>query len=101
MQGLNVEIEEALAAAQINTFTEVLEKPQRIEIVRAQVKAFHAKKRGALSESQGQVEGDRGMLLPNVGREAGGGRMSETSRGVTPRGALDGRGQARGASQGG
>ena len=35
MQGLDVEIQEALAAAQINTFTEVLEKVQRIEIARA------------------------------------------------------------------
>ena len=43
VQGLNVEIQEALAAAQINTFTEVLEKAQRIEIVRAQVRNFHAK----------------------------------------------------------
>nr|XP_027082262.1 uncharacterized protein LOC113704571 [Coffea arabica] len=34
VQGLNVEIQEALAAAQINTFTEVLEKAQRIEIAR-------------------------------------------------------------------
>ncbi|XP_027150316.1 uncharacterized protein LOC113750555 [Coffea eugenioides] len=34
VQELNVEIQEALAAAQINTFTEVLEKAQRIEIAR-------------------------------------------------------------------
>ena len=47
VQGLNVEIQEALAAAQINTFSEVLEKAQRIEIARAQVRAFHAKRRGA------------------------------------------------------
>ncbi|XP_027150333.1 uncharacterized protein LOC113750571 [Coffea eugenioides] len=36
VQGLNVEIQEALAVAQINTFTEVLEKVQRIEIARVQ-----------------------------------------------------------------
>ncbi|XP_071924777.1 uncharacterized protein [Coffea arabica] len=37
VRGLNVEIQETLAAAQINTFTEVLEKTQRIEIAKAQV----------------------------------------------------------------
>ena len=60
-QGLNVEIQETLAAAQINTFTEVLEKVQRIEIVRAQVKAFHARKRCAPSGGQGQGHSDQGM----------------------------------------
>ncbi|XP_027184090.1 uncharacterized protein LOC113782396 [Coffea eugenioides] len=53
IRGLNIEIQEALAAAQINTFTEVLEKAQRIEIARAQVRAFHAMRRGAPSGSQG------------------------------------------------
>ena len=86
--------------AQINTFTEVLEKAQRIEIVRAQVRAFHAKRRGALGESQGQVHSDRGMPPLKVGRGAGGGRFTSTSRGVTLRGAPRGRGQVRGASQG-
>nr|XP_027061403.1 uncharacterized protein LOC113688022 [Coffea arabica] len=41
------------------------------------------------------------MPPPKVGREAGGGRMSRTSRGVTLRGAPSGSGQARNASQGG
>ena len=40
VQGLNVEIQEALAAGQINAFTKVLEKAQRIEIARAQVRLF-------------------------------------------------------------
>ena len=43
VQRLNVEIQEALVAVQINTFTEILEKTQRIEIVRAQVRVFHTK----------------------------------------------------------
>ena len=54
VQGLNVEIQETLAAAQINTFIEVLEKTQRIEIARVQVKAFHARKKGVSSGDQGQ-----------------------------------------------
>ncbi|XP_027151841.1 uncharacterized protein LOC113751894 [Coffea eugenioides] len=45
IQGLNVELQEALAAAQINTFTEVLEKAQRIETARAHMKNFHAKRK--------------------------------------------------------
>ena len=48
VQGLHVEIQEALAVAQINTFTEVLEKTLRIKIARAQVRAFYAKRKGAL-----------------------------------------------------
>ena len=64
------------------------------------MKAFHAKKRGAPNGSQGQVQDDRGMPPPKVGRGASGRRMSGTSRGVTPRGAPGGRGQLRGASQG-
>ena len=45
VQGLNVEIHESLAAAQITTFTEVLEKVQRVEIARAQIKVFQARKK--------------------------------------------------------
>ena len=47
VQGLNVEIQEGLAAAQIFTFTESLEKAQRVESARLQVRDFHVKK-GAL-----------------------------------------------------
>ena len=52
VQGLNVEIQETLVAAQINTFTEVLEKAQRIEIVRVQVKAFMQGKEVCLVEGR-------------------------------------------------
>ncbi|XP_027151777.1 uncharacterized protein LOC113766514 [Coffea eugenioides] len=45
VQGLNVEIHEALAAAQLDTFSQALEKTQRIETVRGHVKAFHDRKR--------------------------------------------------------
>ena len=56
-----MEIQEVLAAAQINTFTEVLEKARRIEIARVQVRAFHTKRGGAPGESQGQEQGDLSM----------------------------------------
>ncbi|XP_027169495.1 uncharacterized protein LOC113769230 [Coffea eugenioides] len=45
VQGLNVEIQEALAAAQLDTFSQTLEKAQRIETARSQVKVFRDKKR--------------------------------------------------------
>ena len=48
-------------AAQINTFTEVLEKAQRIEIAGEQVRDFHAKRRGAPGGSQGAAQNDRHM----------------------------------------
>ena len=38
--GLNLEIQETLAADQVNTFTETLEKVKRIENEKAQIKAF-------------------------------------------------------------
>ena len=40
IQGLNVKIHERLVVAQISTFTEALEKSQRVENVRMQVKDF-------------------------------------------------------------
>ncbi|XP_027155101.1 uncharacterized protein LOC113755260 [Coffea eugenioides] len=45
VQGLNVEIQEALAAAQLDTFSQALEKAQRFEAARGQVKVFHDRKR--------------------------------------------------------
>nr|XP_027109174.1 uncharacterized protein LOC113729046 [Coffea arabica] len=46
IQGLNVEIQESLAAAQITTFTDVLDKAQRVENAKSQSRTFHARKRG-------------------------------------------------------
>ena len=54
-QGLNLEIQEALAAVQVNTFTEALDKVQRIENAKAQVKAFHARKRSASSSTHEEL----------------------------------------------
>ncbi|XP_027158242.1 uncharacterized protein LOC113759863 [Coffea eugenioides] len=101
VQGLNVEIQEALATAQINTFTEVLEKVQRIEIVRAQVRNFHAKRRDASGGSQGSAQSDRNIPPSKIDRGAGGERFTGISRGGTPRGPQNGRGQGRGGPQGG
>ncbi|XP_027150344.1 uncharacterized protein LOC113750581 [Coffea eugenioides] len=63
VQGFNVEIQEVLAAAQINTFTEVLEKTQRVEIAKAQVRAF-----GAPAGGQEQLHGDLGRPASKVSR---------------------------------
>nr|XP_027093480.1 uncharacterized protein LOC113713872 [Coffea arabica] len=101
VQELNVEIHEALAAAQINTFTEVLEKAQSIEIARVQVRAFHAKRRGVPGGSQGQGQDDLAISPCKVGRGDGGRQISGTPKEITPSGASSGKGQARGASQGG
>ncbi|XP_027060732.1 uncharacterized protein [Coffea arabica] len=45
IQGLNVEFQEALAVAQLETYSQAIEKAQRIESTKNQVKAFHDKKR--------------------------------------------------------
>ena len=89
-----------LSQAQINTFTEVLEKARRIEIAMAQVKAFHARKKGVSSGDQGQEQGDLGIPPSKVGRGAGGVRISRTPKEVTSGGVPGGRGQLKGTSQG-
>ena len=89
-----------MAAQQINTFMEVLEKAQRIKIVRAQVRDFHAIRRGAPGGSQGQEQGDLSLPPSKIGREGGGEQISGTPKEVTAREASGGRGHARGASQG-
>ena len=45
IQGLNLEIQDALAAAQIETFSDALEKAQRVESTKSQLRAFQARKR--------------------------------------------------------
>ena len=56
VQGLNVKIPKTLAAAQITTFIEVLEKAQRVEIARTQVKAFQTRKRSAPSSESEELK---------------------------------------------
>ena len=55
LQGLNVEIQEGLATAQISTFTETLKKAQRVERAKLQVRDSHTKKRNTPSYSSGQA----------------------------------------------
>ena len=70
VQGLNVKIQEGLAAAQISTFTESLEKAQRVESVKVQVRNFRAQKRGVSSNLLGQV--NKSAPPPKMGRGTGG-----------------------------
>ncbi|XP_071905724.1 uncharacterized protein [Coffea arabica] len=51
VQGLNVEIQKDLAVAQINTFSDAVEKAQRVESARLQVRNFQANKRAILESS--------------------------------------------------
>ena len=68
MHGLNVEIQETIAAGQVNTFTEPLEKAQRIENVKAHVRAFQVQKRSAPSSNA--EESRENGLPPKVTRDA-------------------------------
>ena len=45
LQGLNVEIQDALVTAKIDTYVEVVEMTQRIEDNKAKVKEFHNSRR--------------------------------------------------------
>mgnify|MGYP004705640451 CR=1 FL=1 len=76
VQGLNVEIQEGLAAAQISTFTEALEKAQRVESARLQVRDFHTKKMNTPSYSYGQAS--KSAPPPKMGRGTGGVRTVGT-----------------------
>ena len=102
IQELNVEIQESLAAAQIATFTDALDKAQRVENAKSQSKAFHARKRGNPSNTHGQFEKSSQPL--KMGGGAGGMKMPEKSEGTPSRGAppkrnQSGRGQQKGNSQ--
>ncbi|XP_027184032.1 uncharacterized protein LOC113782339 [Coffea eugenioides] len=70
--GLNVEIQKDLAVTQINAFSEVVEKAQRVESARLQVRNFQDKKRGFPGCSSGQ--GNKGTP-PKFGMGTGGGRQ--------------------------
>ncbi|XP_071933149.1 uncharacterized protein [Coffea arabica] len=113
VQGLNVEIQEGLAAVRIDTFAEAVEKAQRVEVARAQVKSFQAKKGFAPSSSREPTYGNappakmgRGTIgVNNPGAPRGaqargkwarnaGGRNNGTRVGPI------GRGQPRNISQG-
>ncbi|XP_071905816.1 uncharacterized protein [Coffea arabica] len=95
--GLNVEIQKNLTVAQINAFSEAVEKAQRVESARLQVRNFQAKKREFPGSNS--LQGDK-STPPKFGRGTGGGRLPGMSRGAPSRGGQVGRGQ-RGGSQGG
>ncbi|XP_027172053.1 uncharacterized protein LOC113771683 [Coffea eugenioides] len=97
IQGLNVEIQKDLAVAQINIFSDAVEKALRVENARLQVRNFQVKKRGFSASSS--TQGDKGTP-PKFGRGAGGGRQSGMTRGTPPRGGHNGRGPQRSVSQG-
>ncbi|XP_027151966.1 uncharacterized protein LOC113780390 [Coffea eugenioides] len=97
IQGLNVEIQKDLAVAQINTFSEAVEKALRVENARLQVRNFQVKKWGFSASSL--TQGDK-STPPKFGRGAGGGRLPGMARGTPPRGGQNGRGPQRSASQG-
>nr|XP_027068159.1 uncharacterized protein LOC113693729 [Coffea arabica] len=114
VQSLNVEVQEGLAAVRIDTFADAVEKTQRVEVARAQVKSFQAKKRFAPSSSREPTYGNappakvgrgtigvnspgapRGVHARENGARNAGGRNNGTRVGPI------GRGQPRNTSQGG
>ena len=72
IQGLNVELQEALAAIPIDTFSQALERAQRIESAKLQVKFFKDRKR---SFTLGQSS--KSEPLSKVGRGTGSPRPAE------------------------
>nr|XP_027078768.1 uncharacterized protein LOC113702032 [Coffea arabica] len=102
IQGLNVELQEALAAAQVDTFSQALEKAQRIETTRGQVKAFHDRKRKQPNSST-YTPGQSSKNEPptKLGRGAGGPRQAGTpGRGNFGRGTAGRRPQRGGQREG-
>ena len=51
-----MKIQEGLAAAQITSFSDAIERAQRIESAKAQVRVFNARKKNAPSGSGGPVD---------------------------------------------
>ncbi|XP_071901033.1 uncharacterized protein [Coffea arabica] len=94
IQGLNVEIQKDLTAAQIDTFKDALEKAQRVEQARSQVWTFQAKRRGASTSTPSRS--DQNVPPPKFGRGTSGARIAGTPRGEASfRGAQGGRGQGQ------
>ncbi|XP_027151875.1 uncharacterized protein LOC113751928 [Coffea eugenioides] len=100
VQGLNVELQESLAAIRIDTFAEAVERAQRVEVARAQVKSFQSKKRFAPSSSREPTFGNAPPA--KVGRGTSGVNSSGAPRGAQARGngARNARGRNIGARGG-
>ncbi|XP_027155600.1 uncharacterized protein LOC113755967 [Coffea eugenioides] len=88
-----MEIQKDLAVTQINAFSDAVEKAQRVENAKLQVRNFQAKKRGFSGSSSGQ--GDK-STPPKFGRGTRGGRMPGMSRGALSRGGQVGKDQREG-----
>ncbi|XP_071900975.1 uncharacterized protein [Coffea arabica] len=114
VQGLNVEIQESLAAVRIDTFADAVERAQRVGVARAQVKSFQSKKRFAPSSSREPTfgnappakmgRGTSGVTNPGTPRGTlvrGTGTRNAGRRNNGARGGSNGRGQPRNSSQGG
>ncbi|XP_071905605.1 uncharacterized protein [Coffea arabica] len=114
VQGLNVELQESLAAVRIDTFADAVERAQRVEVARAQVKSFQAKKRFSPSSSREPTyentppaivgRGTGGVTSPGAPRGAlarGTGARNAGGRNNGTRGGPIGRAQPRNISQGG
>ncbi|XP_071906060.1 uncharacterized protein [Coffea arabica] len=114
VQGLNVELQESLAAVRIDTFAEAVERAQRVEVARAQVKSFQSKKRFAPSSSREPTFGNappakvgRGTSgvnssgAPRGAQARGNGARNAGGRNIGARGGPIGRGQPRNRPQGG
>ncbi|XP_071926100.1 uncharacterized protein [Coffea arabica] len=84
VQGLNVEVQEGLTAVRIDTFADAVEKAQRVEVARAQVKSFQAKKRFAPSSSREPTYGNAPPA--KVGRGTSGVNSPGAPRGAQARG---------------
>ncbi|XP_027169574.1 uncharacterized protein LOC113769313 [Coffea eugenioides] len=93
---------EALAATQVDTFSQALEKAQRIDVARGQVKAFHDRKqRQPTSSTYTPGQSSKNEPPTKLGRGAGGPRPAGTpGRGNFGRGRA-GRGPQRGGQRGG
>ncbi|XP_027156756.1 uncharacterized protein LOC113758662 [Coffea eugenioides] len=83
VQGLNVEIQKDLAVAQLSDFSDAVEKAQRVESTRLQVRTFQAKKRAILGSSMGQ---DDTSTPPKLGKGTGGLRFPGMSSDASQRG---------------
>ncbi|XP_027167083.1 uncharacterized protein LOC113767103 [Coffea eugenioides] len=99
VQGLNVKIQEGLAAAQSSTFTEALEKAQRVESARMQVKNFHNMKRNFSSRTSRQTS--KSSQPSKIGKGMRGLRTTGPPREALSRGGRSGPVQNRGAPSSG
>ncbi|XP_027151944.1 uncharacterized protein LOC113751999 [Coffea eugenioides] len=102
VQGLNVEIQEALAVTQLEMYSQAIEKAQRIESTKSQVKAFLDKKRRQ-PDTSSYIDGQSSRSEPpsKMSREISGPR----STGILNQGNVEksqaGRETQRGISRGG